>query len=88
MDLLTAEPGLTVTGPAQSDADADKADTLKLIIAETQRLRRNALRDGLDSVAELCELAMHEARAQLAALGVSPDPEPTLTDDPKVVRLR
>ena len=71
-----------------NDADADKADTLKLIIAETQRLRRNALRDGLVSVAELCEQAMHEARAQLAALGVALEPEPTLTDDPKVVRLK
>ncbi len=30
-----------------NDADADKADTLKVIIAETQRLRQNALRDGL-----------------------------------------
>ena len=71
-----------------NDADTDKADTLKLIIAETQRLRMNALRDGLDSVALRCEEAMHEARAQLAALGVPLEPEPTLTDDPKVVRLR
>jgi hypothetical protein len=69
-------------------SDLDKADTLKAIIAETQRLRRNAMRDGLDTVAELCEQAMHEARAQLAALAVALEPEPTLTDDPKVVRLR
>jgi hypothetical protein len=69
-------------------SDLDKAATLKAIIAETQRLRANALRDGLDSVAALCEQALHEARAQLASLGFPPEPEPTLTDDPKVVRLR
>ncbi len=71
-----------------TDADADKADTLKVIIAETQRLRRNALRDGLDTVALLCEQAMHGARAQLAALGLAPEQEPNLTDDPKIVRLK
>lgn len=80
--------GLHSEAEEMTDADADKADTLKVIIAETQRLRANALRDGLDSVALRCEEAMHEARAQLAVLGVSPDPEPTLTEDPKVVRLR
>jgi hypothetical protein len=69
-------------------SDTDKAATLRAIIAETQRLRTNALRDGLDSVALRCEEAMHEARAQLAELGLSPEPDPTLTDDPKVVRFR
>ena len=71
-----------------NDADADKADTLRAIIFETQRLRAIASRDGLDSVAALCEQALHEARAQLAKLGFPPEPEPALTDDPKVVRLR
>ena len=53
-----------------NDADADKADTLRAIIVETQRLRQNALRDGLDSVAELCEQATNEARAQLAEIEI------------------
>ena len=41
-----------------NDADADKVDTLKAIIAETQRLRQNALRDGwirlLSSASKRC----------------------------------
>ena len=50
----------------------DKAATLIAVIEQNQSLRMLALRNGLESVAGFCEDTIHEARAQLAALGLHP----------------
>jgi hypothetical protein len=61
--------------------------TLHRITIETQRLRTLAINEGLESVAQLLEAALNEARAELAHRGEPPDP-PIPSNDPKITRLR
>ena len=60
--------------------------TLHRIAIEAQRLRTLAIKDGLESVAQLLEATLSEARAELAQRGEPPDP-PIPSNDSKITRL-
>ena len=54
----------------------EQAAALRTFAAEAIRLRDMAKRANADMLAFLCEQLVHEARAELAARDISPEPEP------------
>lgn len=65
----------------------EKVDALRTIIAESERLRTLAQREGFDMLAFQLELVLHEARAEIGKRGLPLEPEPP-PEGGKVIRLK
>lgn len=66
----------------------ERADALREIASEAQRLRIKATNAGADMLAYLLENVLHEARAELGKRGVAIESGPPAADGDKVVKLR
>jgi hypothetical protein len=66
--------------------DDERADALREIVSEAQRLRIKASHAGADMLAYLLENVLHEARAELGKRGYPLEPDPPQGGN--VVRLR